>query len=152
LSDICRTLDPRLRYLQARLRGLDDRALHGRENAFLLFLVLVHVPSPLCRFEILASFIAELDACVLIAHSNISREALETWGTPLACELVQRDRDTRGALLRQRAPAREQQPLGAGDREEYLARRTLSISRPRRRLSAQAGKCWASRSVVDIRL
>ena len=39
-----------------------------------------------------------------------------------------RDRDTRGALLRQ-ATTRERRPLGAGDRQEYLARRALSISR-----------------------
>ena len=29
------------------------------------------------------------------------------------------------------SPARERRPLGAGDRQEHLARRTLSISRPR---------------------
>src|SRR6185437_16176086 len=39
------------------------------------------------------------------------------------------DRDTRGALLRQGALARERRPLGGGDREEHLARRALSISR-----------------------
>ena len=39
-----------------------------------------------------------------------------------------RDRDTRGALLRQGALARERRPLGARDREEHLARRPLSVS------------------------
>ena len=45
----------------------------------------------------------------------------------------------RGALLQQGTPARERRPLGESDRQEYLARRTLSISRPRLRLSPQAG-------------
>ena len=44
-------------------------------------------------------------------------------------ELRVRDRDTRGALLRQGTPARERRPLGARDRKEYLARRALSMSR-----------------------
>src|SRR5680860_1721620 len=46
-------------------------------------------------------------------------------------ELRVRDRDTRGALLRQGTPARERRPLGAGNRKEYLARRALSMSRLR---------------------
>jgi NADH-quinone oxidoreductase chain I len=44
-------------------------------------------------------------------------------------ELRVRDRDTRGTLLQQGTPARERRPLGAGDREEYRARRPLSMSR-----------------------
>ena len=40
-----------------------------------------------------------------------------------------RDRDTRGALLRQGTPAHERRPLGASDREEHLPRCALSMSR-----------------------
>src|ERR1700724_4474487 len=47
----------------------------------------------------------------------------------LGTELRVRDRDTRGALLRQGTPARERRPLGAGDREEHLARRALPMNR-----------------------
>src|SRR3981081_1233772 len=46
----------------------------------------------------------------------------------LGTELRVRDRDTRGALLRQGTPARERRPLGAGDREEHLARRALPVT------------------------
>jgi NADH-quinone oxidoreductase subunit I len=46
---------------------------------------------------------------------------------------------TRGALLRQATTPRERRPLGAGDRQEYLARRNLPISQPRLRLPTQAG-------------
>ena len=42
-------------------------------------------------------------------------------------ELRVRDRDARGALLRQGAPARERRPLGARDRQEPRARRAVSL-------------------------
>ena len=44
-------------------------------------------------------------------------------------ELRVRDRDARGALLRQGAPARERRPLGARDRQEPRARRAVPVNR-----------------------
>src|SRR3954467_1030067 len=42
-------------------------------------------------------------------------------------ELRVRDRDARGALLRQGAPARERRPLGARDRQEHRTRRAVPV-------------------------
>src|SRR3979411_2295998 len=45
----------------------------------------------------------------------------------LGTEFRVRDRDPRGALLRQGTPARERRPLGARDRQEHVARRAVSV-------------------------
>src|SRR3979411_530929 len=45
----------------------------------------------------------------------------------LGTEFRVRDRDPRGALLRQGTPARERRPLGARGRQEHIARRAVSV-------------------------
>jgi NADH-quinone oxidoreductase chain I len=54
-------------------------------------------------------------------YCGFCQEACPVRRHRLGTELRVRNRDTRGALLQQGAPACEWRPLGAGDRKEYFA-------------------------------
>ena len=71
LGGIFRRLDTRLGYLESCLRRMDHRALHGRENALLLLVVLIHGRPPLFPTQKLASFDATVNARKMSPTANL---------------------------------------------------------------------------------